>query len=132
MRYLVDSDVVIDFLADDQQTRNLLHSLSADGITVSIISYIDTYQGMIERAMQEEQRRQFDAFFASVPMLPVSQDVARRCAHLRSTLKQQGKSIRRRAFDLVIAATALEHGLVLVTHNTDDYKDIPELKRYQW
>ena len=132
MRYLVDSDVVIDFLADDQQTKTLLDSLSADGIAVSIISYIETYQGVLERAMQEEQQQRFDAFFAGVPVLPVSQDVARRCAHLRSALKQQGKSIRRRAFDLVIAATALEHGLALVTRNTDDYKDIPDLARYQW
>jgi predicted nucleic acid-binding protein len=29
-----------------------------------------------------------------------------------------------RALDLIIAATALEYGLTLVTNNTDDFKDI--------
>ena len=67
-----------------------------------------------------------------MPVLPVTPEVARQCAHLRALLKQQGKSIRRRAFDLVVAATALEHGSELVTRNTDDYKDIPNLLRYQW
>jgi hypothetical protein len=37
MRYLIDSDVVIDFLADDPPTVTLMHSLTADGIAVSII-----------------------------------------------------------------------------------------------
>jgi predicted nucleic acid-binding protein len=127
MRYLIDSDVVIDFLADDPPTVTLLHSLTADGIAVSIISYIETYHGVIESAMLAEQQRRFDAFFAGVPVLPITPEVARRCAHLRSLLKRQGKSFRKRAFDLVVAATALEHGVELVTRNIDDYKDIPHL-----
>ncbi|MGI8858054.1 MAG: type II toxin-antitoxin system VapC family toxin [Thermomicrobiales bacterium] len=130
MRYLIDSDVVIDFLADDPQTVTLLRSLTADGIAVSIISYIETYHGVIESGMLIEQRA-FDAFFAGVPVLPVSPETARQCAHLRVMLKRQGKSFRKRAFDLVVAATALEHGLELVTHNTDDYKDIPHLTLHQ-
>jgi predicted nucleic acid-binding protein len=64
-------------------------------------------------------------------MLPVSPAVARRCAEIRSLLKRQGKQPRKRAFDLVIAATALEHGLELVTHNPRDFRDIPGLTRYQ-
>lgn len=47
-------------------------------------------------------------------------------------LKRQGKNPRKRAFDLVIAATALEHGLEVVTHNTKDFDDIPNLVRYQF
>ncbi len=46
-------------------------------------------------------------------------------------LAKQGKRVKPRALDLVIAATAFEHGLTLVTQNRDDYKDIPGLKLYQ-
>jgi predicted nucleic acid-binding protein len=39
--------------------------------------------------------------------------------------------VKSRALDLIIAATALEYGLTLVTKNTDDFKDIPDLTLYQ-
>lgn len=39
--------------------------------------------------------------------------------------------MRNRAFDLVIAATAIEHGLQLVTHNLADFADVPDLALYQ-
>jgi predicted nucleic acid-binding protein len=70
------------------------------------------------------------AFLAKVPILPFSPEVARRCARLRLDLKRQGKRVRPRALDLIIAATALEHGLTLVTRNSGDYQDIPGLTLY--
>jgi len=60
-------------------------------------------------------------------VLPVSIEIAKRCARLRETLRRQGRRINNRAMDLIIAATALEHDLTLVTRITDDYRDIPGL-----
>lgn len=61
-------------------------------------------------------------------MLPLSPAVAERCARLRETLRKQRKRINMRALDLIIAATALEYNLTLVTRNTEDYVDIPDLQ----
>jgi predicted nucleic acid-binding protein len=58
--------------------------------------------------------------------------VARRCAELREELRAERKRFRARALDLMIAATAIEHGLTLVTRNTDDYADIGGLDLYAW
>ncbi|MCL4545875.1 MAG: type II toxin-antitoxin system VapC family toxin [Chloroflexi bacterium] len=66
----------------------------------------------------------------TVPIIPFSPEVARRCARLRETLKKHKKRVRARALDLLITATALEYNLTLVTQNTKDYNDIPELKLY--
>jgi tRNA(fMet)-specific endonuclease VapC len=131
MRYLIDTTVLIPYFAGDPQAEALIKQLIPDGIAVSILSYLEAYQGAIEEADPEAAKRQFNAFFTGIPVLPVSPAVARRCAEIRSHIKSQGKSIRRRAFDLVIAATALEHGLEVVTHNTQDFQDIPNLVRYQ-
>jgi hypothetical protein len=57
--------------------------------------------------------------------------VAERCARLRETLRSQNKWVTSRALDLIIAATALEYRLTLVTKNRDDFKDIPDLSLYQ-
>ena len=35
-------------------------------------------------------------------------------------------------FDLIIGVTALVHDLVLVTHNVNDFKPIPNLKIQNW
>jgi predicted nucleic acid-binding protein len=68
---------------------------------------------------------------AVVPALPLSPAIARRCAEVREELDRQGKGFRARAFDLVIAATALEHRLELVTRNLADVADIPHPALYQ-
>ena len=131
MRYLIDTTVLIPYFAGDSQAVSLMRKLVPDGIAVSILSYLEAYQGAIEEADPEAAKRQFTAFFGGISVLPVSPAVARRCAEIRSLLKAQGKNPRKRAFDLVIAATALEHGLEIVTHNVKDYGDIPNLTRYQ-
>jgi tRNA(fMet)-specific endonuclease VapC len=132
MAYLLDSDVVIDFLGEDPATVALVNSMTGSGVFVSILSYMEAFQGVIDNGLTQDDQDKFQQFFATVPVISLSPAIAIRCAHLRSALKQQGKNVRRRAIDLLIAATALEHGLELVTHNEDDYKDIPNLVRYQW
>lgn len=68
---------------------------------------------------------------SSRPVLPFSAPVARRCAELRHQLKQQGRRVTSRAMDLIIAATALDDGLALVTRNTSDDDDVPGLTVYR-
>lgn len=132
MRYLLDTNIIIPYLKDDRVTTALVDTLSADGIAVSILTYLEAFEGVIESPTPEEARAHFDAVFAGVPVVSVSPAVARQCAQIRSTLKRQGKSVRRRAFDLVIAATALVHGSELVTRNQGDFNDIPGLSLYQF
>lgn len=132
MAYLLDSDVVIDFLGDDPDMVTLVNSLAASGVFISILSYMESFQGVIDNGLTQDDQDKFNQFFATVPVVSLSPAIAIRCAHIRSALRQQGKNVRRRALDLLIAATALEHGLELVTHNEDDYKDVPNLMRYQW
>jgi tRNA(fMet)-specific endonuclease VapC len=125
--YLLDSNVVIPFLADDPATVPLVERLAFDGIAISIITYIEVYQGTLRSPGPEHARAQFESFLAVVPTLPFSPAVARRCASLREELKGRGRRVRDRALDLMIAATALEYDLQLVTRNLADYEDIPHL-----
>jgi predicted nucleic acid-binding protein len=127
MAYLLDSDVVIRYFAGDAPTRALVDPLFAHGASISMISYMEVLQGIIESADPRDGQDAFDDFLSGVPILPFSEDVARRCAALRRDLKQQGKRVRPRVLDLITAATALHSGLTLVTRNTADYDDIPGL-----
>lgn len=131
MRYLVDSNWVIDNLLNMQAAVDLLDSLSADGFAVSIITYMEVYEGTLRAQATDALREAFRTFFTTAQVLPLSPAVARRCATLRQELRQQGKRVNARALDLVIAATAMEHNLELVSNNKADYGDIPGLTLYQ-
>jgi predicted nucleic acid-binding protein len=130
MPYLIDSNWVIQHLLDVSEAVVLLRRLAPAGIAVSIITYMESFQGTL-RAPPTYTPERFQAFFSTVPVLPLSVDVAERCARIRESLGQQGRSVRPRALDLIIAATALEHDLILVTRNEDDYRDIPDLRLYE-
>jgi predicted nucleic acid-binding protein len=128
--YLLDSNLVIPYLADDPATVPLVERLAPEGIAISIVTYMEVYQGALRSPDPQLAQEELERFLAVVPILPLSPEVARRCAHLREELRGRGRRVRARALDLVIAATAVEHGLRLVTRNVADFEDIPELVLY--
>jgi predicted nucleic acid-binding protein len=130
MSYLYDSDILIDYLGGDPDTKQLVDPLlSSDGY-VSVISYIEVLQGILAGPDPVAMETALNGFLVDVPLFSVSPAIARRCARLRFDLAQQGKRVRQRGLDLVVAATALEHGLTLVTRNKADYQDIRGLSLY--
>ncbi len=127
MPYLVDSNVVIDHLGEVTEAFQFLDQFAQDGIVMSIVTYMEVFQGVIRSEQPEKAAEKFHAFADKVLILPFSFAVAERCARLRETLRSQNKRVKSPA----IAATALEYGLTLVTKNTEDFKDIPDLTLYQ-
>lgn len=65
-----------------------------------------------------------------VTIFNVDHDVARTFGQVRAQLLDQGRPIGTR--DLFIAATALVHGLTVVTHNTKDFSPVPGLTVVDW
>ena len=131
MPYLIDTDWVIDLLANVPEAVQLLDRLAQDGIAISIITYMEAYQGVERSPHPEEAQNKLSALLDSLPVVSLSPAVAQRCARLRETLRKQGKRVNARSLDLIIAATALEYNLTLVTRNTEDYADVPGLKLYR-
>jgi toxin FitB len=59
--------------------------------------------------------------------LPLDAAVAREWGRLAAAVASRGAQPRRRAVDLVIAATANAHGVPLLTHNAKDFQVIADL-----
>jgi tRNA(fMet)-specific endonuclease VapC len=127
--YLIDSDWLIDYLELVPAAEALLESLFGAGVSISIISYVEVYEG-IAGDPNPDRETKFRGLLAATPLLNISEAIAQRCASLRAMLRAQGKNVNRRAMDLLIAATALEYDLTLVTRNLEDYRDIPGLALY--
>ena len=131
MAYLVDSDWAIDYLNRVQAAVDLLENLGREGTFVSIVTYIEVYQGVIRDPNQSDAIRALQSFLASSPIVELTIPIAERCARLRQHFLDLGQRPARRGLDMLIAATAIEHGLTLVTRNVRDYADIPALQLYQ-
>ena len=70
------------------------------------------------------------SFLSSVAIIPFSTVEAEQAAQIRAVLKSQGQPIG--AYDVLIAATALQHNLLMVTANRREFERFPGLKTENW
>lgn len=130
MAYLIDSDWIVNHLESIPAAVQLLDQLAPAGLAISMISYMEVYQGVARSPNPLVTYARLQVLIAEIPLLTISRAIAERCADLREGLRRQGRRVRPRALDLLIAATALEYDLTLVSRNRDDYQDIPGLTLY--
>ena len=78
-----------------------------------------------ERARRQAHVQQAEADFDA---LPFDQAAARAFGRVASDLRKAGRKTSARAYDALIAATAIANGLPLYTANPDDFKAINDLE----
>ena len=109
-RLLLDSDVLVDHLRGQRRIV-----VGGDELHVSAISRAELFSG---RGGEERRVRRLLESMASIP---VDDAIAERAGRLR-------RGTTRRLPDALIAATALEHRLTLVTRNVRDFEGIRGLR----
>jgi tRNA(fMet)-specific endonuclease VapC len=67
---------------------------------------------------------------SAVTILPFSTVEAEQAAQIRAFLKSQGQPIG--AYDVLIAATALQHNLLMITANPREFDRVPGLQTENW
>lgn len=128
MTYLVDTDVVIGFLKGKPQEVTLLKTLSPQGISISLITYGEIYEGIYYGRNPKQNEQVFHQFLQDIDVLPLTKLVMRRFAKIRGQLRQSGSMLA--DMDLLIGATALQNKLTLVTYNKKHFQRIPGLILY--
>lgn len=89
-------------------------------ISVSAVTIEEIHFGLAWKP-NAELRAWFDDFLArSCTVLPVTDSIARRAGELRGHLRATGR--QRTQADMLIAATAQAHQLVLATRNARDFE----------
>ena len=129
MTYLVDSDWVIDWLAGREQAVQLLSTIRASGVAISLVTYGEVYEGIYYGRDPLTSERVFQRFLYETDVLLLNHEIMRRFARIRGQLRRQGRIIGDP--DILIGATALHHDLSLVTRNIAHFERIPGLKLYQ-
>ena len=77
-----------------------------------------------ERARRQDRLQQLESWVEPVPF---DGDCARAYGRIYAAVLAAGRQPRRRAADLLIAATALAAGIPLYTRNADDFHGLEEL-----
>ena len=115
---LLDSNIVI--YASRHDSIDLRQFIRTHALAASIVSYIEAfgYHNLVE-----EERLVLEELFRDIELLRLTDEIADVAVELRQQ-RRMGLG------DAIIAATALEHGLTLVTHNTGDFRWIDNLDLY--
>jgi predicted nucleic acid-binding protein len=120
--YLLDTDVLIRCLRGVAETLTLAQQLTEEGdLHTSVWSHLEIWL----LTQPNEQKQTLD-FLAAFITHPVTDEIARRAAEL---LKLRGQTEAPLTYsEAVIAATAIHHGLTLVTYNTRNLETLTALR----
>ena len=124
MRFLLDTDWVVSFLNGKPHTVTLVTKLLAGGTAISAVSYGEAFEGLLGTPDEDARMSAFDEFASLVNVINVGVGIARQFARIRQDLRSRGLLIPDN--DIWIAATALEHGLTLVTRDTH-FQRVPDV-----
>lgn len=128
MSYLVDTDWLADYLVGREPAVQLLEQLAPAGLSISLMTLGEIYEGVYYGRDPRRAEQIFRAFLRGVNTVPLGYRVMQRFARIRGDLRRRGQLIGDP--DLLIAATALQHGLTLVTRNLRDFERVPGLQIY--
>jgi tRNA(fMet)-specific endonuclease VapC len=128
---LLDTDVLSALMRRESNVLNRTRAyLSSHAVlTISLITRFEILRGLKAR-MATTKLKAFDAFCASNEVLPVTEGVVVRAAEIYAELYRSGQLIP--DADILIAATAMEHGLIVATNNMADFGRITGLSLDNW
>jgi predicted nucleic acid-binding protein len=127
--YLFDTDAVSELLRRKPAPPYLawVRTLPREDQFVSAITVGELYQGAYRSEARQRHLENIEKrVLPAVTVLPFDTAVAKVFGRIRALLEEAGTRLA--DADLQIAATALYHGLELVTGNVRHFERIPELR----
>jgi len=107
-----------------------LDELPDSKVCVSSITKFELRYGALRSNFSEKIQAQQEYFLSRFVSLPFDDVAHGLAASIRADLTRAGTPIG--PYDLLIAAIALSHDLILVTHNTREFSRISGLKIEDW
>jgi tRNA(fMet)-specific endonuclease VapC len=129
MSFLLDTDICSAQLRGRRKLFSKFVQHSGQ-LHVSAVAAGELYSWVLQSKAPPGRLQLLQRFLRDVTLLPIDHEVAHRFGVLRAGLLDRGQP--RMSTDLFIAATALVHGLTLVTHNARHFKNVPGLAVEDW
>lgn len=131
MKYLLDTNLCIIYLKGrNLNLKQKLESVAIQEIAVCSIVKAELCFGAMKSSNPERNFALQQAFLDQFVSLPFDDLAAKTFGVIRSQLEIKGTPIG--AYDLQIAAIALANNLILVTHNTQEFRRVEGLQVEDW
>jgi tRNA(fMet)-specific endonuclease VapC len=126
-RYLVDTNIVIAYFAGERPLLDRFET--ATEINASVVTLGELVYGAMKSSRPRENLIRLEQLRSAVALLRCDAETARRYGELKNELRRKGRPIPEN--DIWIAATALQHGLTLVTPDSD-FEHVEGIDREIW
>lgn len=128
--YALDTNSVSYFLKGRGGVAARLLAEPPSNVALPSVTLYELEFGALRSAAPVGLKRRLDELIESLSILPFGANEARTAARIRVALERVGQPIG--PLDLLIAATAREHGAILVTHNLKEFGRVPGLRLEDW
>ena len=130
MKYLLDTNIVSAW--SKQSSPSVLKKILGISPNQLAISALVQHELLFGLALSPNIRSAVPTreFLSIVTILSFTSACAQRAAAVRAELSRRGQPIG--PYDLLIAATAIEHDLIMVTHNTAEFSRVTGLRLEDW
>lgn len=119
MNYLLDTNIVSYILKNNASVNNKLQQVTREGdeVFISCITYYDVKRGLLALSATR-QLAEFKTFFHKYEVLYLDDlEIIETACRIHADLKNKGRPIQ--DADVLIAATAITRGLILVSNDSD-------------
>ena len=130
MPYILDADWIINVTAGNRSSAAIIDRLSPQGISVSWATVGEVYEIAYNSPNPAAQLDIYRRFLLPFQMVGLNEPIVECFAEIRSYLRRRGEIIS--DFDIILAATALQHDLTVLTFNTRHFERIPDLRIYRF
>lgn len=118
MKYLMDSDALIDFQKENQSVVKRFNAYPQSQIVTSAICAFEFDNGFY---LYKGKSSPFKIMFPKMKVLPLTKAIAAEASRIVNRKNIQISEIQRLKFDALIAATADHYGLKVITKNSSDF-----------
>ena len=132
MKFLLDTDTCVHVFRGRPEVIQKIKTVPGDELAVSAITHYELFYGVLRcnRERQAQEVRKVETFLNHIHVLPFNSQTAKRAAAIRRELEEKGCGIG--PMDTLIAATAVNAGLILVTGNLGEFGRISDLRCESW
>jgi tRNA(fMet)-specific endonuclease VapC len=132
MAYLLDTNVCVRCLRGGDQGRVIEHlaAVGQEAVVLCSVVRAELMFGALRSERVAENLALVEEFMVQFPSLVFDDLAARQHARLRAALSRAGQGIGPN--DSMIAAIAMAHDAVLVTHNTGEFARVSGLRLEDW
>ena len=124
---LLDTDVVSFILKDNRDFLSpYVPHLINRTLAISFMTVAELFQWAAVRNWGTRRERQLEEVLKNYLLLPFDIQTCKLWASIRAECQSKGRRIS--AQDAWVAATAIQHDLLLVTNNRDDFDPVSQLR----